>query len=109
MGIILNAVVLYILVSTLGDSSDDSTRWKVLVIVVALVAIEGALSSRITHIVESLGLVILTTTGIALALVTWCKLSRPAAIKIAAIFLGFRIVLAVGAIWLISRAARTAA
>ncbi|MBX5463468.1 MAG: hypothetical protein IRZ28_20545 [Steroidobacteraceae bacterium] len=103
MGIIINAVILYVLVSVLGDSSEVSTRWKVLGIAAAVVLIETAVSMSTTSIVANLVLIVLTTTGVAVALVTWCKLARSTAIKIAAIFLAIRIILALGAMWLVSR------
>ncbi len=108
MGIIINAIILYVLVSVLGDSTEASTRWKVLGIAAALVVIETAVSMNTTNVVVPFVLLALTSAGVALALITWCRLSRAKAIKIAAIFLGIRVVLAIGAVWLISRASATA-
>lgn len=44
-----------------------------------------------------------SASGVAVALVTWCMLARSTPIKIAAIFLAIRIILALGAMWLVSR------
>jgi hypothetical protein len=86
----------------LSETSDASMRWKVLGIAVALFLIETTVSMRATNIVMPLVALALTSIGVAVALEIWCKLPRATAIKIAAIFVGIRLVLAVGATWLFS-------
>jgi hypothetical protein len=100
-GIIINAIILYILVSLMGESSEPSLRWKVLGIAVALGLIETAISMTITNIVLNLALIVLASIAVAVALEVWCRLLRTTAIKIAAVFLGVRIALGVGLIFLL--------
>jgi hypothetical protein len=104
MGMIINAVLLYVLVTTLGDSSEASTRWKVLVIAVGVAVGEAAVSRYVSGLWWAIALIVLSTAIVASALELWCKLARAAALKVAAIFMGVRIALAAILIFVASRA-----
>lgn len=103
MGVIINAVILYVLVSVLGDSSEASTRWKVLAIALGLVIVETAVSTYITNLIVALLMVVVIAAAIAVVLEKWCRVSRNKAIQIAAIFLGLRIVVGVVLLLFLSR------
>jgi len=99
MGLLINAVILYVLVSIFGDSSDTSTRWKVLSIAVVLAVLESMAVARLSGLLWAIGLVAASAIGVAVALELWCKLARVAAIKIAAIFMAIRAALAAALIF----------
>jgi hypothetical protein len=95
MGIVLSALLLYVLVSTFNDGIEDEIRWKVFGIAGLVVAIELGLQYFGVPSSLALAAVLGSTILVALLLVVWCKLSRSVAGKVAASFLGIRVALSV--------------
>ncbi len=93
MPLIINAILLYILVSIFGDNSETSVRWKVLAIAVLVAIGEAAGAAALPGLWWLLGILVLSAVAVAVALQLWCKIARAAAIKIAALFMGVRIAL----------------
>ncbi len=93
MGLI-NAVVLYVLVSVFSSGTESSARWKILLIALGtgllqavLVRLVPGLGGALTAMLVSFGLIIV-------ALIYWCAVERKPALKIASTYLG--ICLAIG-------------
>ncbi|MBL8269410.1 hypothetical protein [Steroidobacter sp.] len=93
MGIVLSALLLYVLVSSFNDGIEDEIRWKVFVIAGLVIALELGVRYLGVSMALALAALLGSTILIALLLVAWCKLSRAVAGKVAASFLGIRVAL----------------
>lgn len=103
MAIIVNAILLYVLVSIFGNSSDPSSRWKVFIVAVLVAIGEGAAATALRVWWWAIVLLVASAAIVAVALELWCKLPRATAIKIAAIFMAVRIALAAALLLVLSR------
>jgi|SRR5580704_2748140 hypothetical protein len=98
MGLILSAVILYILVSVFARGSERDARWKILCIaigapllgVAAAIGVEQIASSALAVAAADLIVVIAAVT---IALIYWCAIDRKAAAKIVASYFGISIAL----------------
>jgi hypothetical protein len=99
-GVLVGAILLYVLVSIFNDGIEDEIRWKVLAIAGVTVVVEFFLLRLGTYRFLALAAVLISTALVALLLIVWCKLSRSVAAKVAGSFLGIRVALAAVALLL---------
>jgi len=100
MGIILTAVLLYILISEFGEISASDNRWKILVLVIATVILEQAVGYVAENLlIAILGMAVITVV-LAGAMMLWLKMARNAALKVAGLFFVIRIALTFVMLWL---------
>ena len=93
MGILINAVVLYLLVSVFTDSMESSLRWKVLAVAVAVGVFEVVASGLATGgVVTGIAILVASAAFVGVLLELFCKMPRKTAFKIAASFVAIRIV-----------------
>jgi hypothetical protein len=91
MAVVINAIILYVLVSIFADSMQGSTRWKVLGIAMAIVIGEAAVGYYVENEWVRLSFFLVAMPVlVAFLLVVWCGLARRAAIKIAALYTAIR-------------------
>jgi len=107
MGIILTAVLLYILISEFGEISASDHRWKILVLVIAAVVLEQAVGYVAGNwLVGILGMAVITV-ALAGPMMLWLKMARNAALKVAGLFFVIRIALGIALLWLFQSMARS--
>ncbi len=92
MGIVVNAVVLYILVSLLTESMESAIRWKVLGIAVAVGVFEVVASGLVTGgIPAAVAILVVCAALVGVLLEFFCKMPRKTAFKIAGLFVAMRL------------------
>ena len=92
---VVSAVGLYILVSLFSSGTESNARWKILFIAVASAIVQASLANALPNV---LGLALAIVASLALiwvALVFWCDVDKPAAVKIAASYFGLCIAIAI--------------
>lgn len=104
MAIAITAILLYVLISIFGGISAANNRWKILALVVGTVVLEQLGKSVAESLLFGVGIALLIALALAAALTLWLKVSRMAALKIAALFFAIRLVLGLLILWLIGGA-----
>jgi hypothetical protein len=95
VGSLLNSVIFCVLVFALLLRSDSPSRWKVVVIAIASIFINTSLRELMPGLFGAIAAVLATVVFVGAALVTWCEIESPAALRILAAYFGCSLVLSV--------------
>ena len=95
MAILINAVLLYILVSTFGSHSDSSLRWKVLLIAVVSGVAETLAAPYLTTPASSIVGLLGAALLVSVLLFALCKLPAVTVAKVAGIYIAVRVAIAI--------------
>jgi hypothetical protein len=79
---IASAVGLYILVAIFSSGSESSARWKILILAIGSVILQGLLMALFPNLWGVVGGVLLSLALIAAGLTFWCGIERLPVIKI---------------------------
>jgi hypothetical protein len=91
----LGAALLYILVSVLTDVDAEQYRWRILGLALGVGLFEALLNHVLPGLLWSLIIILVEVLLIALVLMYWCATPRKQALKVAGIFTGVRVGLAI--------------
>ena len=95
MGILVSAVLLYVLVSVFNEGVDDSIRWKILALAVLISLLELLVQQTPLPALPQFGAILGCAIVVGLLLMGWCKLSRAVSGKVAGTFLAIRLVIGI--------------
>jgi hypothetical protein len=101
MAIAIAAILLYVLISVFGGVNAAENRWKILVLVVATVVLEKLAGALAESLLASVSIALAISIALAAVLTLWLKVSRFAAMKIAALFFVIRLALGLLVLWLV--------
>ena len=92
---ILNAVIFYILVSVFARGKEQSARWKIFLIAIALALLQTGILEALPNL---LGLLLSAVAGVGVAvllLIYWCGIEKVPALKIAGAYFGGSLILSI--------------
>lgn len=98
MGIAIFAAFLYILVAKYGEIIVEDVRLRILGIALGTLALEGVAQHYLPGLLWAFLSVLVVAVLIALTLIHWCKVPKPAALKIVGIFTGVRLAIGIALI-----------
>ena len=96
VGIILNSIYFYFLISVFGDNQGEASRWHAFFIVLAGGIVQAICLLKFPDQIGLLGTALLSTGVMVLLLVIWLRTSLVSAIKIVGCFLAGLVVLQLG-------------
>lgn len=100
---ILSAVLLYVLAANFSDTDVETNRYRILGLSVGVGVVDAVLGRLIGSSVVWVAIWAADFLLIAAGLQYWCGTSRNQALKVAGMFLGIRVILAIALIFISSR------
>ena len=92
---ILSAVLLYILVSIFAPGVEKKARFKILGTAIAASIAQNTLVKLVPNLLGFAGSIVLSVGIVVTLLTLWCEVERKVALKIASIYMGSLLALAI--------------
>lgn len=91
----VNTVVFYVLALSMLIAKEETGRWRVVAVAIASIIVQASVRELLPGVIGAVVAVVATVIFVAVALVTWCEIERPMALKIVGAYFGCSMVLGV--------------